>query len=214
MVQIIPAILATSEDQYSSDVTKLSKSRVLMEDWVHIDFADNKFVQNHTIELEVIQKFPINFRKEAHLMVVNPKEWVDRLIAAGFERIIFHIECEDNIEEVIDYIKQKGQDVGIALKDETGLEKLTDFVPKIDVIMLMGVRPGLQGQEFIPHSIEKMEDLKSKNWEVKAGIDGGVRDSNIKEIVKAGADFVIVGSYLLKGELDENLERLWEVING
>ena len=212
MVQIIPAVLATSEDQYSADITKLNNCQSLQDGWVHIDLADNIFVQNETIEPEIIQKFPNNLRKEAHLMVAHPQEWVDKLVTAGFERVIFHIEAE-NIQEAIDCAKSKNLEVGIALKNETELEKLTGFIPKIDVVMLMGVRPGLQGQEFIPHAIEKMRDLKSKNWQVKAGIDGGVRDSNIKEIVEAGADFVIVGSYLLRGNLDENLENLWEIIN-
>lgn len=208
MVQIIPAVLATTEEQYQADMMKLALSKSLSEGWVHIDFADNIFVQKRTIEPETIQKFPTNFRKEAHLMVAHPKEWIDRLIQAEFERIIIHIEAED-IEEVIDYAKSKSLEVGIALRNETELEKLTDFVPKIDVVMLMGVVPGLQGQEFIHQAIEKMRDLKSKNWKVKAGIDGGIRDSNIKEIVNAGADFVIVGSYLLRGNIEENLENLW-----
>ena len=70
-------------------------------------------------------------------MVVHPKKWVDRLIAAGFERIIFHIECEDNIEELIDCIKNKGLEVGLALKSETPIEKLAPFISKIDTILIM-----------------------------------------------------------------------------
>ena len=74
--------------------------------------------------------------------------------------------------------------------------------------------PGFQGQPFLPNALKKMEELKSKGWNIRVGVDGAVKDDNIKEIMDAGADFVIVGSYLLEGDIDENLENLWEKING
>lgn len=213
MVQIIPAVLATTEVQYRADVTKLSLSESLVEGWVHIDFADNKFVQNKTIEPEVITNFPINFRKEAHLMVLNPKEWIDKLAAAGFERVIIHLEADD-IDETISYMKSKGLAVGLAIKNETETEKLEPFKDRIETILIMSIVPGFQGQPFLLDSLKKIEEVKNKGWGVRVGVDGAVRDSNIKEIVSAGADFVIVGSYLLTGNIDENLEVLWEVVNG
>lgn len=223
MVQIIPAVLATTEEEYQQDISKLESCESLQNGWVHIDFADNIFVQNITIEPEIIQKSPTNLLKEAHLMVAHPREWIDKLVAAGFNRVIFHIECEDNIEEVIDYIKSKGLEVGLAIKNETPIEKLqpfvgrinrgTVFVPKIEVILVMTIVPGFQGQPFIPQALDKVRQIKSK-WGVKVGVDGAVKDDNIKDIVDTGADFVIIGSYLLKGNIEENLENLWEIING
>lgn len=209
MVQIIPAILATSEEQYQSDITKLNNCQSLSQGWVHIDLADNIFVQNETIKPEIIQKFPTNFRKEAHLMVTHPKEWVDKLATTGFNRVIFHIECQDNIAAVVGDIKSKGLKAGLAINNQTPIEKLQPFVDKIDVILVMSIVPGFQGQPFIFESLDKIRKLKSKGWQVKIGVDGAVKDDNIKEIVNAGVDFVIVGSYLLKGDIDENLESLW-----
>lgn len=214
MVQIIPAILAVSENNYVKDISIIKRSHSFKDGWVHIDFADNKFVQNQTIGPEVIQKFPDDFQKEAHLMIAHPKEWVDKLITAGFKRIIFHIECNENIEEVIDYIKSKGLEVGLALNNNTPIEKLEPFVSKIDVVLVMTIVAGFQGQPFIPKALDKVYKIKSKKWPVRIGVDGAVKESNIKKIVNAGVDFVIVGSYLLTGDLDENLENLWEKING
>ncbi len=213
MVQIIPAILATSEEQYKNDLSKLENSS-LRDNWVHIDFADNKFVPNKTIEPEVIQKFPTNFRKEAHLMVTYPKEWIDKLVDADFERIIFHIESDDNILEALEYIKNKGLEIGLAINKESPIAKLEQFVDKIDVILVMIIVPGFQGQPFIPQTLDKVREIKSKNWPVKVGVDGAVHDTNAKEVVESGVDFMIVGSYLLNGDVDKNLERIWEVING
>ena len=213
MVQIIPAVLAKTEQDYQNNINKLNQSESLSGGWVHIDFADNKFVQNTTIEPSIIQKYPNNFRKEAHLMVNHPKDWIDQLKEAGFERIIFHLESEDDILLVIEDIKNKGLEAGLAINKETALEKLEPFLDKIDLVLVMSIVPGFQGQPFIPQTLDKVRQIKSNNWSVKVGVDGAVRDTNIKEIVESGVDFVTVGSYLLKGDVEENLEMLREVLN-
>lgn len=212
MIQIIPAVLAKSEEQYQKDISILSLSDSFKDGWVHIDFADNKFVQNQTIGPDVVEKYQDNFSKEAHLMVSNPKEWTDGLIKAGFKRVIMHIETE-GVGEALDYAKSKGLEVGLAIKDETGISDLEPFVSKINTILIMSIVPGFQGQPFLPEALKKVIEIKSKGWSVKVGVDGAVKDSNIKDIIEAGADFVIIGSYLLRGDVEENLETLWEVIN-
>lgn len=212
MVQIIPSVLATSEDQYKNDITKLASCKALENGWVHIDFADNKFVQNQTIGPETVSKFPTKFRKEAHLMVTHPLGWIDKCIKAGFERIIFHIESEDSIDECIGYIKTKGLEAGLAINKNTPVENLKPFAGKIDVILIMTIVSGFQGQPFIPKSLDKVRYIKRSNWVVRVGVDGAVKDTNVREIVESGVDFMIAGSFLLKGNTDENLEKLWEEI--
>ncbi len=212
MVQIIPAVLATSQKQYRNDITNLERAPSLEGGFVHIDFADNIFVQNQTIDAQTVGEFPTNFHKEAHLMVAKPINWIDRLVEAGFERIIFHIECEDNVEECIEYIKNKGLEVGLAINHETSIEKLTPFIDKIDVILIMTIVPGFQGQPFIPEALEKVKEIKAK-YSVRIGVDGHVNSDNAKQIINSGVDFMVVGSYLLEGDIEENLENLWEVIN-
>ncbi len=213
MIQIIPTVLATSEQQYQQDITRFASVEALKGGWVHLDFMDNKFVPNGGIHPSVTAKYPIPFKKEAHLMVQYPKEWIDELIEAGFERVMLHLEA-DEIEECIDYIKNKRLEVGLALKHETPLERLMPYIPKIDRVLLMGVVPGFQGQPFIEESLQKIKDFKLKGWTIKVGVDGAVRDTNIKQLVDAGVDYMIVGSYLLKGDIEENLEILWEKIHG
>ncbi len=214
MIQIIPAVLATSEEQYVRDIVKLSSSESLEGDWVHIDFADNKFVQNQTIGPEVTKQSDSTFHKEAHLMVVNPKEWVDKLVELGFERIIFHIESEDDPQEVIDYIKAKGVEVGLAVNTDTPINKVEPFLSKLDVVLIMTVEAGFQGQPFVVEALKKVEELKSMSSDLKVGVDGAVKDTNIKEIEKSGVDLVVIGSYLLQGDIEERLESIWEEIYG
>lgn len=212
MVQIIPSILSTKEEDYARDSIRYEQSSSLKEGWVHIDFMDNIFVPNKSIGASVIAKYQLSLHKEAHLMVLKPLEWIDDLTAVGFERIIIHIEAED-VEECIDYIREKGLEVGLAINNWTSIEKLEPFINKIDVVLVMAIKPGFQGQPFIPEALIKVKEIKSKNWSVKVGIDGSVKNGNIKEIVKCGVDFVIVGSYLLNGNIEENMEVLWEAVN-
>ncbi len=214
MVQIIPAILATSEEQYVQDIANLERSEALKNGWIHIDFADNVFVPNKTIDPQLVAKHPTNFKKEAHLMVAHPKSIIGKLVEAGFSRVLFHIECKDDLDECIAETKAKGLEVGLVLKHETPLGELEPFASKIDVVLLMSVVPGFQGQPFIEDSLNKVRQLKSKQWPIRVGVDGAVGDTNIKQIIDAGADYVNVGSFLVKADPDESLERLWEAING
>ena len=218
MVQIIPAILSPTEADYDRDISRYSGSRAFQDGWVHIDFMDNVFVPNKSIDAGSSAKYPISLHKEAHIMVAHPKEWIDGLISANFERIIFHVEAEDDKNECIDYIKGKGVQAGLAINNATPIAKLEPFLGKTDMVLIMSVVPGFQGQPFIPESLDRIKKLvqmrTNGNFSFKIGIDGAVKDTNAKEIADSGADFITIGSYLLKGDIDENLETVWEKING
>ncbi len=180
---------------------------------MHIDFADGKFVENKTLDPESIKKYPLNLKKEAHLMVARPLAWITKLKDAGFDRVIFHFESEDSVSEVIKTIKNADMEVGIALNADTKIDELESIKNRVDQVLVMGIVPGFQGQPFIPATIDKIKDLKSKNWPIKISTDGAVRDDNAKDLVEAGVDQLVSGSFLLKGDIDEQVEKLWEAIN-
>lgn len=217
MVQIIPAILSITEADYHRDISRYKATKSFQDGWIHIDFMDNVFVPNKSIDASSTAKYSTPLHKEAHLMVAHPKEWVDDLIKANYERVIFHIEIEDDKDECIDYIKSKGVEAGLAINNATSLEELKPFLGKVDLVLVMGVVPGFQGQPFIPESLDRIKELarlrSEGNYNFKIGIDGAVRDTNVKAIHESGVDFITVGSYLLKGDIDENLENLWEKMN-
>jgi ribulose-phosphate 3-epimerase len=214
VIKIIPAILDKTETDFQKHIEQLANSTGFREGWVHIDFADNKFVPNQTIDVDAVSRFPTQLKKEAHLMVARPLEWIGGLKEAGFDRVIFHFEAEDNIDEVIELIKDAGMEVGIAINPETSIEWLEPYKDKIDQVLVMGIVPGFQGQPFIPATIDKIKNLKSKDWPLVISVDGAVRDTNAKDLVQAGADQLVSGSFLLKGEIDENVEKIWEAIHG
>lgn len=209
MVQILPAILDKTAEDFHKHIEKLERSMSLQEGWVHIDFADNEFVQNQTIGADVVAQTSVKFNKEAHLMVAHPLQWIDKLKSAGFKRVIFHFESKDDPLECINKIKESGMEVGIALKIETPIEEIADFRDKIDLVLVMGIVPGFQGQPFLPETFDKIKSLKEKSWPIRISVDGAVRDTNVRQLVEAGVDQLTIGSFLINGNIDENLEILW-----
>lgn len=215
MIQIIPAILATTEEDYSSKLKLITDSSLFEEGWIQIDFADNKFVQNQTIGLEVIAKYLTSLKKEAHLMVEDPINWLQKAKEVGIERVIFHAETKD-IHQTLDRAWELGLMVGIALNPETEIEVVKPFVDRLDVIQIMSIHPGFSGQAFLPEALEKIKQashLKAKNDKLSISVDGGVSVDNAHDLVTSGAGHLVLASHLLNGNLEENLEHLWEAIN-
>lgn len=214
MIQIIPTLFSTTEEGYRQRLDKLIASSLFKESWVQLDLMDNKFVQNHSIGLDVIRKYPPPFKREAQLMVVNPGEWVQGLFDLGVGRIIFPAETKEKISEYLNLIKSHKIEAGLSLNPETELKVLEPYLNELDGVLLMAVKPGLEGQKFDTVTYEKIQRLKEKKPDLMVGVDGGVNDTNIKDLVEAGVDYVAVGSYLFNGNIDENLEILWEVLKG
>lgn len=211
-IQIIPAILATSEEEYRQNLRKLEACPEFIEGWVHIDLMDNKFVQNKSVGLDVVKKYPTKFLKEAHLMVADPINWVDELIEADIARVIFHLET-GNVDQVIQVIKSKKGEVGLAVSPETDINTLKPYLNKIDLILMMGVHPGSSGQKFIPATMEKIKKVKEYvNEQVIVGVDGGIDEESVKLVVSAGASHIVIGSHLLQGDVQQNLEYIWQAL--
>ncbi len=214
MVQIIPTTFSTTEEEYKARLTKLAQSASFKEGWVQLDLMDNEFVPNKSIGLDVIKKNPPPFKIEAQLMVVDPGEWLEGLFELKVDRIIFPVEIDKNILDFINLIKGNNIEVGLSLNPESKLEQLDPFLGLLDAVLLMGVKPGLEQQELDPGTFGKIKTLKEKIPTLKVGVDGGVKDTNIKQLIEAGVDYLAIGSYLFTGDFDENLENLWEIING
>lgn len=219
MIQIIPAILATTEEEYKEAIEKISNSKSLKNGWLHIDFADNKFVQNQTIDSSVLKKYSTDLNLEAHLMVEEPNNWIASLKDAGVKRAIAHVETEE--EDVDDFVAQckvLNMEVGMAIKIETPLEKLDPYWEVADLILVMSIELGFQGQPFKAEAINRIKEIKKicSNFDkpFMIGVDGHVDNQTAKSLINAGVEQLVVGSFLLKGNLDENLEKIWKAAKG
>ena len=216
MVQIIPAILATTEEGYQKRIQQIEESGLFKNKWVQIDLMDNKFVQNKSIDPEIIAKYPIGSNLEAHLMVQEPYAWVEELIRIGVKRIIIPAEIHfKEIDRIVDLIKYLDVEVGLSLNPETEATSIESYLDKLDIVLIMSVHPGFQGQSFLPEVLNKIKEVKEMRDDLMVEVDGGISDETAKQVADAGADYLVVGSALYKYDtLKDGLERIQQAIHG
>jgi len=194
--KIIPVILTNDLKDLKN---KLRRVRGLT-DWVQIDIADGKFVNNVSVGLKDLLKVKTKFNFEAHLMVLDPEKYLADCRRVGIKRVLFHFEATNQPLTVLDKIKKFGFEAGIALNPETPIYKIKPYLNKIGVILILGVHPGFSGQTFIPSTLDKIRQLKKLSRQVKIEVDGGINLNNAQKIVRAGADYLVVSSALFKSE--------------
>ncbi|MBI2593092.1 ribulose-phosphate 3-epimerase [Candidatus Daviesbacteria bacterium] len=213
MIQIIPAILANTPQDYKRDIEKINNSASFKKGWVHIDFMDNKFVPNKSVDPSVIKLYPTHLKKEAHLMVEHPSyPWAGDLVGLGFDRVIIHVESGDDkhLEDCLAYLEDHNIETGLAINPQTPLDKLKPHLDNIDLILIMGVIPGFQSQPFQESTFARVKRASSMFNMVS--VDGGVKDINAKQLALSGARILVSGSFILNGNIDENVEKIWESI--
>ena len=181
---------------------------------------DGLFVPNISLGLTVISSIrkATDMFFDVHLMIVDPIRYIDEFAKAGADLISFHLEATENADAVIDKIRAAGKKVGIVIKPKTPTEVLLPYVEKVDDIMIMSVEPGFGGQSYIPGSTKRIAEVKAmameKNPECLIEVDGGVTFANIPEITGAGANVLVAGSAVYKGDIAANLLKFKEVFPG
>ena len=205
MVEISTSILGTKEKEESKTFFALEVAKT---DYFHIDVMDGKFVKNNTyqkmFEYASYIKRISNLPLDVHLMVEDVKSAINDFIAVDPNIITFHYEACKNKEEVynnINYIKENNCKVGIAIKPETKIEEIYEFLPYIHMCLVMTVEPGKGGQEIIKETIKKTEKisqyLNENNIDIDLEVDGGINLVTAPEVKKAGANILVAGSAIL-----------------
>ena len=181
-------------------------------DYLHLDIMDGIFVENTTWTSDELRNVLVNNTKplDVHLMVRDVKTYVDSFATLNPEYITFHYEAIDDIDEMINYIKSLGIKAGISIKPNTKIEEIYRYLPKVDLVLVMSVNPGMGGQEFILGTQIKVNGLKeyklNNDLNYLISVDGGINGDTIKLI--RNADIVVSGSFITKNNYEESISIL------
>jgi ribulose-phosphate 3-epimerase len=212
---IAPSMLSADFLNLEADIKMINDSEA---DWFHLDVMDGRFVPNITFGMPVIAAMKKKASKplDVHLMIVEPEKYFEAFAKAGADVLSVHVEVSHHLHRSMQAIKALGMKAGVAINPHTPIAMLAEVINDIDVVCMMSVNPGFGGQSFIPHTLQKIRDLKHIITERGAStlieVDGGVTLENAEILVKAGADVLVAGNTVFSsGNPADTIKRLKEV---
>jgi ribulose-phosphate 3-epimerase len=200
---IAPSVLAADFANLQRDIEMINTSDA---DWFHIDIMDGVFVPNISFGMPVLAAITKHAKKtiDVHLMIVDPDRYIKTFAQLGATNLTVHYEACTHLHRTLQAIKAEGMKAGVALNPHTNVALLEDVIKDIDLVCLMSVNPGFGGQSFIDNTYKKVRQLKEMITQNNAStiieIDGGVTNKNAKELVDAGADVLVAGSFVFNSE--------------
>ena len=196
---IAPSVLAADFANLERDIKMINTSEA---DWFHIDIMDGVFVPNISFGMPVLEAIKRHATKtiDVHLMIVDPDRYISTFKKLGADVLTVHLEACTHLHRTLQAIKAEGMKAGVALNPHTNVDLLEDVINDIDLVCIMSVNPGFGGQSFIENTYDKIRKLKAlinkKGASTIIEIDGGVTNKNAAQLVEAGADVLVAGSYV------------------
>lgn len=188
-------------------------------DYLHFDVMDGMFVPSISFGMPVLKCVAenINMFLDVHLMIVEPERYVEEFVKSGANLVTVHLETLKNPEKVIKQIHDLGVKAGLAINPETPAEQIRPYLSMIDMALVMSVHPGFGGQAYIPSSDEKIAQIASwireESLNVDLEVDGGIKLENVEKAVSLGANVIVAGSAVFRGDAAGNTVRFLEKIN-
>ena len=188
-------------------------------EYIHIDVMDGIFVPSISYGMPVIKSIRKTTDKvfDVHIMITDPIRYIEDFVKSGADIITFHLEATDDAMAVINKIHDCGIKAGISIKPGTPVEELVPYLDKVDMILIMTVEPGFGGQPFIEASYDRIRAVRKmltdRGLDTDIQVDGGIYKTNIKDVIAAGANVIVAGSAVYKGDAAQNTKDLLELMS-
>ena len=183
-------------------------------EYLHIDVMDGIFVPSISYGMPVISSIRKATDKvfDVHLMITEPERYIEEFAKCGADIITFHVEATEKVKETIDLIHSFGIKAGITIKPGTPSEAVKPYLSMVEMVLVMTVEPGFGGQAFIPETLDKVRQvrgmIKDAGLFVDVEVDGGINAENVRDVLEAGANVIVAGSAVFKGNIEENVKTL------
>lgn len=189
-------------------------------EYIHFDVMDGMFVPSISFGMPVLAsiKGATTQTLDVHLMVTEPIRYVEEFVKAGADIVTVHYEACEDLQATIDKIHAAGAKVGISIKPKTPVDVLLPYLDQAEMFLIMSVEPGFGGQAFIPESLERISELRNllneQGLTTDIEVDGGIYHKNVAEVLAAGANVMVSGSGVFKGDIKDNTAKFMEILNG
>ena len=210
-----PSILAADFKVLGQEMKKTEENGAA---YIHFDVMDGMFVPSISFGMPVLASIHDATEQfmDAHLMVQEPIRYVEAFQKAGADYVTVHLEACEDVKTTLDKIHACGMKAGLAVNPETDVKELVPYLEDVEMILIMSVHPGFGGQKFIPESLDKIREVRAmlneKNLEIDIQVDGGIYVENVREVLDAGANVIVAGSAVFRGDAGENTAKFMEIL--